>query len=187
MPPRSSAAAVLQLAAAASCLGSQWAADGCIPPYQKRSAGPGSLSSLHTAAQLSCQFFAPASCSRTWRVGMAATMSAIALWKALCRNGAREARRPPRDDPVIVRWVMLCVSLGSVCENGVIVYIDHIFDCSDPFVRIDKPTHILIHAVDVIHHLRTLSRFAGWPCPWLEPGHSSFASYHDGPVISPAV
>ena len=70
---------------------------------------------------------------------MAATMSAMALRKALCRIGAREARHPPLDDPVIVRWVRLCVSLGSVCENGVIVYVDYIFDCSGPFVRIDKP------------------------------------------------
>ena len=52
---------------------------------------------------------------------------------------ASKARRPPRDDPVIVRRVRLCVSLGGVCENGVIVYLDHIFDCSGPLVRIDKP------------------------------------------------
>ena len=96
-------------------------------------------SSLHTAAQLSSQFFAPGSSSRTWNVGMAATMSAMALRKALYRNGAREACRPPYDDPVIVRWMRLCVSLGSVCENGVIVYVDYIFDCSGPIVRIDKP------------------------------------------------
>ena len=70
---------------------------------------------------------------------MASTMSLMALCKALCRNGAREACRPPRDDPVIVRWVRLCASLGGVCENGVIVYVDYIFDCSGPFVRIDKP------------------------------------------------
>ena len=70
---------------------------------------------------------------------MAATMSAMALRKALCRNSAREACRPPRDDPVIVRWVRLCASLGGVCENGIIVYVDHIFDCSDPIIRIDKP------------------------------------------------
>ena len=70
---------------------------------------------------------------------MVATMSAMALRKAWCRNGAREAHHPPRDDPVIVRLVVLCVSLGSVCENGVIVYVDYIFDCSGPFVRIDKP------------------------------------------------
>ena len=25
--------------------------------------------------------------------------------------------------------------------------------------------HTLIHAADVIYHFRTLSRFAGWPCP----------------------
>ena len=70
---------------------------------------------------------------------MAAAMSAMALRKALCRNGASEACRSPCDDPVIVRWVRLCVSVGSVCENGVIVYVDYIFDCSGPFVRIDKP------------------------------------------------
>ena len=55
------------------------------------------------------------------------------------RNGASEACRPQCDDPVIVRWMRLCVSLGSVCENGVIVYVDYIFDCPGPFVRIDKP------------------------------------------------
>ena len=70
---------------------------------------------------------------------MAAAMAAMALWKALHRNGAKEARHSPRDDPVIVRWVGLCVRLGSVCQNGVIVYVDYIFDCSGPFVRIDKP------------------------------------------------
>ena len=66
-------------------------------------------------------------------------MSATALRKALHRNGAKEAHHPPRDDPVIVRLVVLCVSVGSVCENGVIVYVDYVFDCSGPFVRIDKP------------------------------------------------
>ena len=128
-----------QPAAVARCLGSQWAAGGWIPPQQQRSAGPGRCSSLHTAAQLSSQLFAPGSSSRTWSVGMAATMSAMALRNALCRNGAREAHHPPRDDPVIVRLVVLCVSLGSVCENGVMVYVDYIFDYSGPFVRIDKP------------------------------------------------
>ena len=55
---------------------------------------------------------------------MAATMSAMALRKSsLHRNGAKEARHSPRDDPVIVRWVGLCVRLGSVCQNGVIVYV----------------------------------------------------------------
>ena len=128
-----------QPAAVARCLGSQWAAGGWIPSYQQRSAGAGSLSSLHTAAQQSCQLFAPFSCARTWRVGFAATVSAMALRKAVYRNGASEACRPPCDDPVIVRWMRLCVSLGSVCENGVIVYVDYIFDCPGPFVRIDKP------------------------------------------------
>ena len=129
----------LHLAAVASSLGSQWATGGWIPPHPQRSAGPGRYCSLHTVAQQSSQFFAPANCSRTWRVGMASTMSSMALCKALCRNGAREACRPPRDDPVIVRWVRLCASLGGVCENGVIVYVDYIFDCSGPIVRIDKP------------------------------------------------
>ena len=99
---------------------------------------------------------------------MAATMSAMGLRMALHRNGAKEAHHPPRDDPVIVRLVVLCVSLGSVCENGVIVYVDYIFDCSGPFVRIDKPilhpyAYGRRHPMGVIHNLRTLSRFAGWP------------------------
>ena len=128
-----------QPAAVASSLGSQWAAGGWIPPHPQRSAGPGRCSSLHTAAQLSSQLFAPGSSSRTCSVGMAATMSAMALCQALYRNGAREACRSPRDDPVIVRWVRLCVSLGSVCENGVMVYVDYIFDYSGSVVRIDKP------------------------------------------------
>ena len=29
--------------------------------------------------------------------------------------------------------------MGGVGENGIIVYVDHIFDCSDPIIRIDKP------------------------------------------------
>ena len=97
---------------------------------------------------------------------MAATMSAMALRKALCRNGAREACRPPRDDPVIVRWVRLCASLGGVCENGIIVYVDHIFDCSDPIIRIDKP---ILHLDAYGYPFRTFSQKAGWPCPCLEP------------------
>ena len=87
---------------------------------------------------------------------MAATMSATALWMALHRNGAKEARHSlhsPRDDPVIVRWVGLCVRLGSVCQNGVIVYVDRIFDCSGPIVVVlINLFHILIHAADVIIH-----------------------------------
>ena len=67
-------------------------------------------------------------------------MSAMAFARRFCRNDAREACRLPRDDPVpvIVRWVKLCVSPVGVCENGIIVYVDHIFDCSDPIIRIDK-------------------------------------------------
>ena len=33
----------------------------------------------------------------------------------------------------------LRVRLGSVCQNGVTVYADRIFDCSGSIVRIDKP------------------------------------------------
>ena len=100
---------------------------------------------------------------------MVATMSAMALRKALCRNDTKEARRPPRDDPVIVRWVRLCVSLGGVCENGLI------FDCSGPFVRIDKP---ILHLDAYGRRLLTLpDTFA---ICWLQAGPARASRAGDG-------
>ena len=74
---------------------------------------------------------ASAACTRR-RSSRASSLRLAALHGHGSNDVAKEARHSPRDDPVIVRWVGLCARLGSVCQNGVIVYVDRIFDCSGP-------------------------------------------------------
>ena len=144
----SSSCRALQPCSRASSLSSQWAAGGLIRSFRQRSVGFSSFSSLHKEAQLSCQLFASGSHAWPCSDAIAPMMSAMGTsmtWKV---HGAKEAHRPLHDDPVIIRRVKLCVSLCNVCENGVKVYSDSIFDSSDPFVCYDK----------AISHLDTCGR-----------------------------